>query len=138
MIRNTHRRVATKAATAALTALATGFLLAVAPGAASAAPAAGCGSGWELRTIDGAVESIFELSPAAVKPFRQPGSDWWVQTTAAFTDFDAAGNADGHVCTRTNGPNAGQDKTYCASYPGCSDYIISNINENNAVGRLGK
>ena len=133
-----HRRHARSAAAAGVVAVSTGLLLAIGSAAAALKPSAGCGNGWELRTIDQAVEGIFEVSPDAVKPFRQPGSPWWEQTTALFVDFDAAGNGDGHLCTRTNGPNAGQDKFYCADYEGCSDYVITNVNENNAVGRLGR
>lgn len=122
----------------ALAGLAMGVVLSVAGPAAAGEPAAACGNGWQLRTIDGAVTAIYDVSPDALKPLRAPGSAWWTQTTAVFTDFDQAGNADGYVCTRTNGPNSGQDKVYCADVAGCSDYVITNVNDNNAVGRTGK
>ena len=104
--------------------------------AAHAAPLAGCGAGWQLKTIAGVVDYIYNASPS-VQPYRDAA--WWTNTYNTFASFDAsAKDADGYLCVKSTGFSPGNDKQYCGryGYPVCFDYNVTNINDNNSDGRL--
>ncbi len=90
------------------------------PATASAGePAAGCPTGKELLSIEATLNLVDDR-------IYSPGD--WPFVVEAVGGVDA--NGDGLLCIKQYKPNKGQDKHW-----GATDYIISQISDNNSVGR---
>ena len=101
-----------------------GLLLAV-PASATAAPAAGCGEGFDLLTIADTIKNvdtrIFDAAEWAAIQLVMAGADL---------------NGDGYLCSKHFKPNQGRDKKLIGPEDGdISGYIICLFMDNNARGR---
>ena len=133
MSQNVLRRRVRIAALGAL--VASGTLFAGGHAANADDPKAACGKDWRLLTIDETVQYVYDAT-TSVQPYRDAA--WFAATRQVFADFDQANNDDGYLCAKRTGATPGQDKQFCGrlGYPVCFDYNVTNVNDNNSVGRL--
>ena len=100
--------------TAALVILAT-----AAPAVAHDGPVAGCGNGFTLDSVQGAIDAVDTSIYSG---------DELALVLADIASRDV--NTDDHLCWKHFAPNPGQDKFW-----GATDYIVTLVLDNNAVGR---
>lgn len=93
--------------------------------AAPALAANGCGSGFDLKSIDETLERVDD---------RIYDSEEWTAISALIAAEDT--NGDTLLCSKLFAPNRGQDKQWIGPEDGTiSDYVITLIMDNRAVGR---
>ena len=92
---------------------------------AASEPAAGCGKGNTLTTIQGAIDAV-DWSIYASAPDPDP------EIAGLIAGLDTAGNGDGYLCIKQYKPSTGRDNSW-----GGTDYVVTRISDNNARGQLG-
>jgi len=85
----------------------------------------GCGAGQDLRSIDATIARVDDRIYTAAE---------WAELSVLIAAED--GNGDGLLCSKQYAPNNGQDKQWIGPEDeGVSDYVITLILDNKAVGR---
>jgi hypothetical protein len=102
--------------------------LAVLAALVSATPvlaASGCGAGQDLLSVEATLARVDDRIYNATE---------WAEISVLIAAED--GNGDGFLCSKQYAPNRGQDKQWIGPEDGAiSDYVITLILDNNAVGR---
>src|SRR5688500_15828424 len=92
---------------------------------ATAVSAAGCGMGWELKTVAGALEAV---------DGRIYNATEWEQIVDLVTGVDT--NGDDLLCINQFKPNRGQDKHWVGPEDvGVTDYVVTGILDNKVQSR---